>query len=64
MRSGLLGQYVLKVTGPIFLLFFWRYIALQVDDESLAVISFTVGDLVLCIMSVFRMADTVAARIV
>ena len=41
-----------------------RYIALQVDDVSLAVISFTVHDLLLCFLSIFRMADNVAARIV
>ena len=41
-----------------------RYIALQVNDASLAVISFTVGDLLLCFLSVFHMADNVAARIV
>ena len=55
-----------KVTGPNFFLIkntFLRYVALQIDDASLAVISFTVGDLLLCFASVFRMADNVAARI-
>ena len=43
---------------------FLRYITLQVDDANLAAIFFTVGDLLLCFPSVFRMADNVATRIV
>ena len=41
---------------------FLRYIALQVDDASLAMISFTVRDLLLYFLSVFLMACNVAAN--
>ena len=65
---------MLKVTRPpkkllarnIFLLikkhYFFKYIALQVEDASLAIIYFAVGDLLSCLQSVFCMADNVAAE--
>ena len=56
-----------KLLARIFFFFkpnFLRHITLQVDDASFAVISFIVGDLLLCFPSIFCMVDNVAARIV